>query len=167
MVDDKSFVSHDTVEPSDRQPLLFGAASKAVILGARPMRDDQPTWLAPLGEFVAASARHEEVSTVCSLLMNRRRQLVILYMLTRDQNEWTTMSDVARWVTAVTKGYSIEGATGDDYRNIRESLRNTHLSALADAGVIEYDSQQTRVAPGEQLDDVAGVFFHLLLLTGS
>ncbi|EMA16154.1 DUF7344 domain-containing protein [Haloarcula amylolytica] len=131
------------------------------------MSDDQPTWWTPLGELVAASARHEEVSTVCSLLMNRRRQLVVLYMLTCEQNEWTTMSEVARWVTAVTQGYSIEEATGDDYRNIRESLRNTHLSALADAGVIEYDAQQTRVAPGEQLEDVAGVFLHLLLLTRS
>ncbi|MFC7028617.1 hypothetical protein ACFQH8_16710 [Halomicroarcula sp. GCM10025710] len=131
------------------------------------MPDDHPSWWAPLGEFVAAGARHEEVSTVCSLLRNRRRRLVVLYMLTREQDEWTTMSEVARWVTAVTQGYSIEEATGDDYRNVRESLRNTHLSALADAGVIKYDAQQTRVAPGERLDDVAGVFLHLLLLTGS
>lgn len=96
-------------------------------------------------------SNQESVITVYSVLANRRRQYVILYMLTPDQDEWTSMADVARRVTAVKHGYSIQEAKGEDYLNVRESLRHTHFDALADAGVIEYDAQQTHVTPGERL----------------
>lgn len=130
------------------------------------MSDNTPSWSGTIAEFIAAESNQEEVITMCTLLANRRRQYVVLYMLTHDPEEWVSMGEIARWVTAVINDYSIQDATGDDYRNIRESLRNTHLETLADAGVINYDSQQTRVAPGDRLPAIGRIFLHLLLLTG-
>lgn len=131
------------------------------------MSNSSPPWLASISAFVAAEANQEEVITMCSLLANRRRQLVVLYLLGCDEDEWISMGELARWVTAVRQGYSLEEATGADYRNIRESLRHTHLKTLADAGVIEHDAQQTRVAPGARLPEVGRVFLHLLLLSAN
>ncbi|PGF14367.1 hypothetical protein CP556_22000 [Natrinema sp. CBA1119] len=129
------------------------------------MSNDPPPWLGTISTFVAVKANQEEVITMCSLLANRRRQLVILYLLNRDPDEWISMEEIARWVTAVRYEYSLEEAKGADYRNIRESLRHTHLRTLADAGVIKYDAQQTRVTPDARLPEVGRVFLHLLLLS--
>lgn len=129
------------------------------------MSNDPPPWLGTVSTFVAATANQEEVITMCSLLANRRRQLVILYLLNRDLDEWISMEEIARWVTAVRHGYSLEEARGEDYRNIRESLRHTHLRTLADARVIKYDAQQTRVTPDARLPEVGRIFLHLLLLS--
>ena len=131
------------------------------------MSSSPPPWLGAISGFVAAEAHQEEVITICSLLANRRRQLVVLYLLGCDQDEWISMEEIARWVTAVRYEYSIEEASGADYRNIRESLRQTHLEALADANVIEYDADQTRVAPDARLPEVGRVFLHLLLLSAN
>jgi hypothetical protein len=131
------------------------------------MSNSPPPRLGTIAAFVKAEANQEEVVTMCSLLANERRQLVVLYLLGRDEDEWITMKEMARWVAAVKHECSLEEATGADYRNIRESLRHTHLETLADAGVIEYDATQTRVAPGARLPKVGNVFLHLLLLSGN
>jgi len=131
------------------------------------MSNRPPLWLNSISTFVDVEANQEETITMCSLLANRRRQLVVLCLIGRDQDEWISMEEIARWVTAVRYEYSLKEARGSDYRNIRESLRHTHLETLADANVIEYDSQQTRVAPSTRLPKVGRVLVHLLLLSAN
>ncbi|QKY22290.1 hypothetical protein B4589_017985 (plasmid) [Halolamina sp. CBA1230] len=99
------------------------------------------------------------------MLGNRRRQLAVLYLLTCDTDEWVSLANLARWITAVTTDSSLDAATGSDYHNIKESLRHTHLPTLADAGAITYDADRTRLTPSDTLPFLGRLLFHLLIVS--
>lgn len=124
------------------------------------MRKPEPSWSDAVALVFADQLDPATVTKACSILANRRRQLAVLYLLTCGADEWVSLTDLARWITAVTTDSTLEAATGADYHNIRESLRHSHLPALADAGAITYDANRTRLTPSDNLR----VFGRALLL---
>lgn len=127
------------------------------------MSDPAPSWSDAVALVFANELDPDTVTTVCSILGNRRRQLAVLYLLTYRTDEWVSLTDLARWITAVTTDTSRQGATGSDYRNVKESLRQTHLPTLADAGAITYDADRTRLMPSDTLPLLGRLLLHLLL----
>jgi hypothetical protein len=129
------------------------------------MRKPAPSWSDAVALIFADELDPETVTTVCSVLGNRRRQLAVLYLQTCSADEWVSLTELARWITAVTTDSSLENATGGDYYNVRESLRQTHLPTLADAGAITYDAERTRLTPSDTLPLLSRLLFHLLIVS--
>lgn len=124
-----------------------------------------PSWREGVATYLGHYTEIDDVITICSLLSNRRRQYIIFYLLSSTNDEWVPLRDVAQWATAVEHEYPVSEATGDDYRNMRESMRHTHVDTLADANVIEYNSQGTELKAGDCLPEVARILIQLLLMT--
>jgi hypothetical protein len=129
------------------------------------MSSPPPSWPDAVTAVLVDQLNPDTVTTVCSILGNRRRQLVVLYLLTCDSNEWVTLTELARWIAAVTTNSSLEEARGSDYSNVREALRQTHLPTLADADVITYDADRTRLSPSDHLPLIGRLLFHLLIVS--
>lgn len=131
------------------------------------MSGTTPSWLDGAATYLGHHTDIENVITICSLLGNRRRQYIIFYLLASNGEEWIPLRDVAQWATAVEHEYPVSEATGDDYQNMRESMRHTHVDTLADAGVIKYNPQCTKIKPDDRLPEVARVLIQLLLMTAA
>lgn len=129
------------------------------------MRKSAPSWLDAVVFVFANELDPDTVTTVCSILGNRRRQLAVLYLLTCRPDEWVSLTELARWITAVTTDASLDAATGSDYHNVKESLRHTHLPTLANAGVITYDADRTRLTPSDTLPVLGRLLLHLLIIS--
>ncbi|WP_449271774.1 DUF7344 domain-containing protein [Haloferax litoreum] len=94
------------------------------------------------------------------LRANRRRQVISI--LHSTERSVVTVRSVAREIAANEEQTSISHATGEPYRNVYNSLSQTHLPTLQKAGVVIYDSNRQKIFPGPNLDAVA-----LLLDTGT
>ena len=57
-------------------------------------------------------------------------------------------SKLADHITAIEEGISPSRASGGPYRNVYNALCQTHLPALADVGVIRYDSDRKTLTTG-------------------
>jgi hypothetical protein len=129
------------------------------------MRKPAPSWSDAVALVFADEFDPATVTMICSILGNRRRQLAVLYLQTCSADDWVSLTELARWITAVTTDSSLEDATGSDYYNVRESLRQTHLPTLADAGAITYDAERTRLTPSDTLPLLSRLLFHLLIVS--
>jgi len=87
-----------------------------------------------------------------------RRRLVI-EVLAEQPIEPLTTRHLARRITAIEEDVPREEATGEAYRNVYNALSQTHLPTLADPGLIIYESERQRIAPGPNFGDA------VLLLT--
>lgn len=99
-----------------------------------------------------------ELSGLYHAFRASRRRLVI-QVLAEKPIEPLTTRELAREITAIEEGISCKKATGEPYRNVYNALSQTHLPALADPGLIIYESDRQRVALGPNFVDA------VLLLT--
>lgn len=88
----------------------------------------------------------ETLSEIYHVLRAPRRCYTI-QILSRTNSQINTRP-LARTITANEQNIPEDSATGDPYRNVYNSLTQTHLPALADADVIIYDSNRQVVEPG-------------------
>lgn len=79
-----------------------------------------------------------------------RRRCLIRILVNRD-NEDVTTRYLARRIAARELNVTPAKATGDPYRNVYNALSQTHLSTLAQAGIIIYDPQRQQVVSGPTL----------------
>lgn len=89
----------------------------------------------------------------------RRRVILILY---ESELPVVPLRSLAREIAAYEEQVQITHATGEPYRNVYNSLSQTHLPTLQDAGVIIYDPQRQTISPGPNLSTAA-----LLLSVGN
>ena len=82
----------------------------------------------------------------------RRRVILILY---ESELPVVPLRSLAREIAAYEEQVQITHATGEPYRNVYNSLSQTHLPTLQDAGVIIYDPQRQTVSPGPNLSIAA------------
>ncbi|WP_432765022.1 DUF7344 domain-containing protein [Halobaculum litoreum] len=83
----------------------------------------------------------------------RRRQTIsILY---ERELPVVPLRSLAREISAREEQVQVSHATGEPYRNVYNSLSQTHLPALQDAGVIIYDPQRQTISPGPNLSVAA------------
>jgi hypothetical protein len=62
-----------------------------------------------------------------------------------------TVREIARQITAIEQGVSIDYATGEEYHNVYNSLIQSHLSRLDAIEGISYNSERKTVRPGQNL----------------
>jgi hypothetical protein len=124
------------------------------------MSKQPPTWQrGAVGLFDCSDL--DTVSTVCDLLSNQRRQFVVVYLVSHS-DEWVSVSEVSRWVTAVIYDLPLDESRGTEYKNVRESMRHTHIDALEAAAVVEVNDQGTEIRRGPRFQKVASTLLHLL-----
>jgi hypothetical protein len=87
------------------------------------------------------------------LLQNSRRRAVVRYL--RGREGPVPMRDVAEQVAAWEHDTTVSGLSSDERQRVYVALYQSHLDALADAGVIEYDKPRGVIEPRPLLDRVA------------
>jgi hypothetical protein len=87
------------------------------------------------------------------LLQNSRRRAVLRYL--RGREGPVRMRDVAEQVAAWEHDTTVAGLSSDERQRVYIALYQSHLDALAEAGVIAYDKSRGTVEPLPPLDRVA------------
>lgn len=87
------------------------------------------------------------------LLQNSRRRAVLRYL--RGREGPVRMRDVAEQVAAWENDTTVAALRSDERQRVYVALYQSHLDALADAGVIEYDKSRGVLEPRPLLDRVA------------
>ncbi|PSQ51903.1 hypothetical protein BRD20_08765 [Halobacteriales archaeon SW_8_65_20] len=124
------------------------------------MSKQSPTWQrGAVGLFDCSDL--DTVSTVCDLLSNQRRQFVVFYLASHPDG-WASVSEVSRWVSAVIHDQPLDETRGAEYKNVRESMRHTHIDALEEAAVVKVNDQGTEIRRGPRFQKAASILLHLL-----
>lgn len=83
------------------------------------------------------------LDTVLDVLSDKRRRLVLEYLLRRDDS--ATVEELIDHVVAETR--SVDEARSDEFRSrVREKLNHVHLPKMDDAGIVEYDRDRRIVS---------------------
>ncbi len=101
----------------------------------------------------------EELSqdTLFSLLSNPRRRFVLQY-LNRVEGP-VTLQDLSVEAAAWENETDPEDLTDQQRKRVQVSLYQTHIPALEDAGIIEYDSDSGEITLTDRADDL-NVYLH-------
>jgi hypothetical protein len=94
----------------------------------------------------------KELSGLYHTLRAKRRRLVI-QILGNEPDGFQTTRTLARQITSIEQDIAIEQATGEPYRNVYNSLSQTHLPTLADAKLIIYEPQRQRITTGPNFEN--------------
>lgn len=89
------------------------------------------------------------VDDVFTILSNRRRRYALYYV---DHAKGTTISDLAEQIAAWEYDLDISEVTSTQRKRVYNSLQQTHLPKLDDAGYVDYDSRKGTVEPTPQVD---------------
>lgn len=92
----------------------------------------------------------EVLSQVYHSLRARRRRYLIQLLAESDEDNLSVRT-CARHIAAIEEEIQPEEATGEPYRNAYNSLSQTHLPTLSDAGLIIYDPDRQRVSSGPNM----------------
>lgn len=76
----------------------------------------------------------------------RRRHVITILRDTSEQS--LSVRELARKITAKEEAVPTERATGEPYRNVYNSLSQTHLPTLNEVNIVDYDSDRQIVVPG-------------------
>ncbi|MFC6719890.1 hypothetical protein ACFQGT_18935 [Natrialbaceae archaeon GCM10025810] len=109
-------------------------------------------------------ADEETIATICNLLGNRRCQAVLAYFFWTDHDEAVPVRAVAKAIAAYEESCPVDAVEHRPYKRVRETLLQTHLQKLADAGLIQYDGDRKWVAPGRDFNIAVQVLLHLFVV---
>ncbi|WP_248516918.1 DUF7344 domain-containing protein [Salinarchaeum laminariae] len=112
-------------------------------------------------DYLEETVDEDRVLTICWVLSNRRRQLLVLYLLGKREDEWVSPSEVARWITGIEDDCPADSATGKPYRSVRNSLTQTHLPELDEDEILEYKKGRKRLRRGDSFNAVADALLTL------
>lgn len=89
----------------------------------------------------------ETLSEVYNALRVSRRCCVV-QLLAESEDDVIAIRALAEQIAALEEGTSPETVSGAPYRNVYNALSQTHLSTLADADILIYDSDRQTIKPG-------------------
>ena len=89
----------------------------------------------------------EALFDVYHALRASRRRYVIQILLESD-DEVLMVRTLARQIAAIEEDIPPDHATGEPYRNVYNSLSQTHLATLSDADIIVYNPDRQTVTTG-------------------
>lgn len=98
----------------------------------------------------STEAYADGLSTLYQVLQAPRRRYVI-QLLANAAEEKYSVQTLSRHIATLEYDIPIEHATGDPYQNVYNSLVQSHLSKLADADIVQYNSDRKTVATGPML----------------
>jgi hypothetical protein len=112
---------------------------KIVGTSAQPSREEQS-----LEEFCR--------NDLFDVLKNQRRRYTLLYL--HQQNKTISCSDIATQIAAWETGSEPEQVDRSRYQSVYNSLYQTHLPCLEQAGLVEYDSAANSVTPTARMAEI-------------
>lgn len=85
---------------------------------------------------------------VFDLLSSPRRRMVLYYL--RRHGERSTVTELAEQIASLEYEVDVDELSRQQQKRVYVSLYQTHIPALADAGVVDYDKESGRVELTEQ-----------------
>ena len=107
-------------------------------------------WLSPLRASVGSDPLDEE--TVFSVLRNKRRRYALHYLKQRD--EPVSVSELAEQIAAWETDTPVRDVDPGDRKRVYISLLQSHFPTLEDAGMVEFDTEDSVVQLTEMASDV-------------
>lgn len=84
-------------------------------------------------------------------VLSAPRRCYAIQLLAQMEDQPVSVRDLSREITAVEQGVCSDHATGEPYRNVYNALSQTHLSTMADVGLVDYNQKRQQVTSNEQL----------------
>ncbi|PSP76024.1 hypothetical protein BRC86_02665 [Halobacteriales archaeon QS_3_64_16] len=119
-----------------------GGALAELALADRPAADD------PI---------HLPLDTVCRLLSNSRRRLVVGEVAALDAKKGTALSNLAERIAAIENGIEQCRVAAGQRKSVYVSLLQCHLPKLDDADVVDWDRRSGAVSRGRSVDELAAL----------
>lgn len=100
-------------------------------------------------------------------VLSAPRRCYAIQLLAQKEDQLVAVRDLSREITAIEQGVCVEEATGEPYRNVYNALSQTHLSTMADVGVLDYDQRRQEISPSPQVSQFDAIlkFNRILILT--
>ena len=100
---------------------------------------------------------HIPAGTVCELISNARRRAVIKRLSTLDEEEATTLGELARRIAG--KEYDIppEQVSQNQRKSVYISLRQNHLPKLAETEIVVWDKRGGDISRARSVDAIAAL----------
>lgn len=134
------------------------------------MVNNSPTdrnWSTALRQHVASWATtdsmgssdpvHVSAATVCTLIRNARRRAMLKRLATFEDDEATTLGELARWIAGQEYDVSPDQVSQDQRKSVYISLRQNHLPKLAETEVVEWNTRSGIISPGRSVDTIAAL----------
>ena len=112
------------------------------------MQTELPETPMELLQFFLNPVTTGDLNEYYHLLSNRRRRLVIARVVVLDPGGSIEVKPLARQIAGVEVGSDPEAVPGSQYDAVYNGLIQSHLGALADAGIIVYEPDRKRVRRG-------------------
>jgi hypothetical protein len=112
------------------------------------MAFDLPETPVELLRFLLQPVTTDDLNEFHYLLSNRRRRLAIARVSLLAPGKSMKTRTLARWIAGVETGMEPEAVPTGDYQAVYNGLTQTHLPALDDAGVVNFNSARKRVRRG-------------------
>lgn len=109
------------------------------------MAIDLPETPIELLRFLLHPVTADDLNEFHYLLSNRRRRLAIARVSLLAPGKFIDTNTLARWIAGVETGMEPEAVPTGDYQAVYNGLTQTHLPALDDAGVVNFNSDRKRV----------------------
>lgn len=109
---------------------------------------DLPETPTELLQFLLHPVTTGDLNEYHHLLSNRRRRLVIARVVVLDPGGSIEVKPLARQIAGVEAGADPGDVPGSKYDAVYNGLIQSHLAALADAGIIIYEPDRKRVRRG-------------------
>jgi hypothetical protein len=100
---------------------------------------------------------HLPFDTVCRLLSNSRRRLVVREVAGLNPEKETPLGELAERVAAIENGIELCRVAAGQRKSAYVSLLQCHLPKLDDADVIEWDRRSGAVSRGRSVDELAAL----------
>ena len=109
-----------------------------------------------MSKYDEAAAASLTTDQVFELLADARRRNAVAAL--REVDGGTTLGELAETTAARVDDVGRAAVTTDRRERIAVSLHHCHLPKLADAGVVEYDPDESRVVPTETAAELEPYF---------
>lgn len=84
-------------------------------------------------------------------VLSAPRRCYAIQLLAQKDDEPVAVRTLSREIAGIEQGVCSEHATGEPYRNVYNALSQTHLSTMADVGLLDYSHRRQQVTPKHQL----------------
>ena len=100
---------------------------------------------------------HVPAGTVCELISNARRRAVIKHLSTLEDDEATTLGDLARRIAGEEYDIPPEQVSQNQRKSVYISLRQNHLPKLAETEIVIWDKRGGDISRDRSVDAIAAL----------
>lgn len=98
-----------------------------------------------LAERLHGGTESDELDDLFDVLSNRRRRAVLHYLKQHADDCPVSINELSRVLAAWEQGIPKDQVAYDDRHSIHTSLQQFHIPKMVNSGLVDYNSQETRV----------------------